>query len=180
MRTDAAKLKEMMTPAKMDDAVYDNLFQLAQHGAREAGEIPSKSHMQELVQNKWVRFNGDVDKCWTITDAGLQAFMEAYSKIPNPHYKIFGAVRIGFAEICGGGELDGTPIHALGGCLEWVREHVLKTKVMEWSEHFGSYDYATFDFTHPVTKVKTHLKPGDWVILSEDHNHTVHKLSEEN
>lgn len=180
MQTDTAKLEEMMTPVKMAGAVYGNLFQLVRWGAREAGEIPSKSHMQELVQNAWVRFNGDEDKCWTITDAGLQAFMEAYSKTPNPYHKIFGAIRIGFAERCGAGGLDGTPIHTLGGCLEWVRENVLKTKVMDWSEHFNAYDYATFDFIHPLTKVKTHLKPGDWVVLSEDHNHTVHKLSEDN
>jgi hypothetical protein len=177
---DAAKLKELMTPAKMNGAVYDNLFQLARWGAREVGEIPSKGHMQELVQNKWVRFNGDEEKCWTITDAGLQAFLEAYSKIPNPHYKIFGTLRIGFAERCGNGELDGTPIHCLGGCFDWARENVFLNKVLNWAESFGSYDYATFDFIHPVTKVKTHLKPGDWVVLSEDHNHTVHKLSEDN
>ena len=178
--TDAAKLKEMMTPLQMDGGVYDNLYQLVVNGPREAGEIPSKVHMQELVQNAWVSFDDDADKCWTITEAGLQAFMEAYSKIPNPHHKVFGAIRIGFAERCGDGELDGTPVHTLGGCLEWAREHILQTKVMDWSEHFGAYDYATFDFVHPLTKIKTHLKPGDWVILSEDHNHTVHKLSEDN
>ena len=178
--TDKEKLDILRTPAKMSGGVYDNLFQLVVNGPREAGEIPSKASMQELMENKWVTFNGDSDKCWTITDKGLQAFMEEYSTISNPHHSIFGALRVGSAEIIAGGELDGIPLHCLGGCYDWARDNVFLNKVIDWAVSFSSYDYATFDFTHPITGVKTHLKPGDWVILSEDHNHTVHKLSEDN
>lgn len=177
--TDQEKLSALMKPMRLEGAVYDNLYQLVRHGAREAGEVPSKGHMVELLKNGWVTQHPDADKCWTITDAGIRAFLEYYDQIPNPHYRIFGVICISYAERCGDSQLDGIPIRVLGGALEWAQENVIGTH-LKWAASFGAYDYATFDFTHPVTKVDTHLKPGDWIILSEDHNHTVHKLSEDN
>lgn len=179
--TDQEKLTTLMKPVRLEGAVYDNLYQLVRHGAREAGEVPSKGHMGELLKNGWVTQQPNADKCWTITEAGIQTFLEEYDQIPNPHYKIFGVIRICFAERCGDShsQLDGIPIRVFGGALEWAQANVISSH-LTWAASFGAYDYATFDFTHPVTKVVTHLKPGDWIILSEDHNHTVHKLSEAN
>lgn len=160
---------------RMAAAVYDNLFQLVMHGPRESGEIPSKGWMEELIEQGWVTHTPNVDKCWNVTSKGIEAFLAEYEQIPDPAFPLFGAIYIQFAERCGDNELDGKPLVVLGGAMAWVTEHMLGQN-LTFSKYFGSYDYATFDYVHRPDEKEYLLKPGDWLILREDHNHTIHRF----
>lgn len=176
---DRALLKQLMKAgkAKCSPAAYDALYQLLVHGPREADEIPSMAGLGEAIYHDWASHIEDSEQPYRITNDGLKETMRHYGTIFDPHYKIFGVLIVGFAEICGGGELDGQPLHKYGEVTtEWLKENLFETH-FKWADSFSAYDYATFDFVHPVTGVITHLKPGDAVVLKEDHNHTVHKFS---
>lgn len=152
--------------------MYDNLFQLVVHGPREAGEIPSKAALGDLIANKWV---GQKDDRYIATSEGIKTLLAQYERVVNPHHSIFGAVYIESAEICGGGKLDGKPLVVLGGALAWAMEHLLGSK-LKFSSSFGAYDYATFDYLDLDGNTWL-MKPGDWLILSEDHKHTLHRFT---
>lgn len=166
-----------MTDIIVDGGVYDNLFQLVVHGPRESGEIPSKDTIGTLLEHKWITYNSKVDKCYAVTDLGIQTFFKCYNNIKAPYHRIFGAIRIDYVDV--GRLLDGDnskkPIVIFGGSEHWAKEHILG-KYLNYAKSFREYDYTTFDFEHPITNEVIHLGPGDWIILNEDHDHVVHNF----
>lgn len=174
---DQAKLAALMQPREeMSGAMYDTMFKLVTHGPQEVGDVPSKTGLYSAIDDDWVIHEHHL---YYPTDKGIQGFLRAYAQVPNPHHTIFGAIRVGHAEIIGDGQLDGNALEILGAAFDWCKDNVLGSSLV-WAKSFSAYDYATFDFTHPETKVTTHLKPGDWIILPEAGQYTVHNLSELN
>lgn len=168
------KAESVMNPP-MSGGEYDNLYQLVMHGPREAGEIPSKATMDSLVELGYVKLDHSSDKCWSVTSKGIDAFVRQYLTIEDPHHKIFGAMRVCFAEITGVG-WDGTPLYMPIGDIERAKLDLKDTLVL--SRYYGSHDYVTFDYID--AEGKRHLmKPGDWLIMHENSTFTLHQFSKD-
>jgi hypothetical protein len=163
---------------QMKDSLYHTLFKLVTQGPQPVSNCVSVTGITEAANLGLVTVDpqGDVD-WYRITSSGVQTLLDAYEKRPDPEEQIFGAVHVCFAEIVGGGKLDGTPLVVLGGALSWAKEYLIGSK-LTFSTSFGAYDYATFDYLDLNGKTWL-LKPGDWLILREDHNHIMHRYEVE-
>lgn len=159
----------------MNDALYQLLFRLVTKGPQPVTNCVSITAISEALKLDLISVTPVEDVDWyKVTSGGIQTLLDAYDKRPDPEEQIFGAIYIQHAEICGEGKLDGKPLQILGGAMFWCQEHMLG-KTLRWSQCFGAYDYATFDYFDP--EGRSHLlKPGDWLILSEDGNHRVHQF----
>lgn len=159
----------------MIDSLYQTLFRLVTVGPRPSTDCVSVTGITEAIKLGLVIVEPHEDVDWyRITSGGIQTLLEAYDKRPDPEAMIFGAVYIEHTERLGDGKLDGKPLAILGGALEWSKEHLLGSK-LTFSSCFREYDYATFDYLDLDGKTWL-LKPGDWLILSEDHKHIVHRF----
>lgn len=159
----------------MKDTLYHLMFKLVTKGPQPVSECGEIEAIGAALNLDMITVNpcGDVD-WYHITSNGIQTLLDTYEKRPDPEETIFGAVYIKHAEITGDGQLDGTPLVILGGALEWSKEYLLGSK-LTFSSRFGAYDYATFDYLDEDAKTWL-MKPGDWLILSEDHNHKLHQF----
>lgn len=153
-------------------AEYDNLYQMVMHGPREAGDIPSKAACPDLVKKGYMAVDYTKEQCYSVTSKGIEAFIHKYITIDNPHHKIFGAVKICFAEITGDG-WDGCPLWMPVGDIDWGKKNL--ADVLVFSEHLHAYDYMTFDYIDSEGNRKL-MKPGDWLILLEKGHHTLHRF----
>jgi hypothetical protein len=162
----------------MIDSLYHTLFRLVTVGPRPSTDCVSVTGITEAIKLGLVTVEPHEDVDWyRITSPGIQTLLDAYEKRPDPEEAIFGAVHIEFAERCGEGKLDGKPLVVLGGALAWAQEYLLGSK-LKFSSCFGAYDYATFDYLDLDGKIWL-MKPGDWLILREDHKHIVHRFYSE-
>lgn len=169
-------LKHMYQLSGVTPEGYENLYQLVAHGPREAGEIPVKHALPELLTRGWATYTAGLDAPYTVTYSGIVECLRFYSKLDNPHFKFFGGLIVGMATYEEDGSLNSSPLNTYGDVFEWFKKNILGTS-LKFNERKSGIPYATFKFLHPVTGVEHILEPGDVVIFKENGNHTVHQFN---
>lgn len=158
----------------MKDSLYHLMFKLVTQGPQKVSDCGDIEAITSALNLDLITVNpcGDVD-WYYITSGGIQTTLDTYDKRPDPEQHIHGAVHVKHAERTDEG-FSCAPLVILGGALSWAQEHLLGSK-LTFSVRQSEFDYAVFDYLDLDGKTWL-MKPGDWLILSEDNKHTLHQF----